>query len=64
MPKGYLILLGVISLATVPFAFVGSATRSWFGLPLWLWSSLLFTVVLSIVVAWGVLRLWRDDSGE
>lgn len=49
-------------LGTVPLPFIGSATRFWLGLPLWLWWSAGFTVLLSAVTAWGLVVLWRDDD--
>lgn len=47
---------------TVPLPFIGSTTRFWLGLPLWLWWSAGFTVLLSAVTAWGLVVLWRDDD--
>jgi len=64
LPRSYLLLLGLVAIAIVPFAFIPGTTGSWLGLPLWLWSSLTFTVLLSVLVAWGILRLWRDDPRE
>lgn len=58
----YMILLGLAALGTVPVAFVGAGPRAWLGLPLWLWSSIGFTVALSALIAWGVLRYWTDDD--
>ena len=58
----YMTLLGLAALGTVPIAFVGAADASWLGLPVWLWSSVTSTVALSALIAWGVLRYWRDDD--
>ncbi len=58
----FLMLVACIALGTVPLPFVG-ARPSWFlGLPMWLVWSLGFTVALSAVTSWGLLRLWRDDE--
>jgi len=57
-----LILLAVTALATVPVLFIGRRQIAVLGLPLWLWSSLLFTVILSGLTTWGVLHFWRDDD--
>jgi hypothetical protein len=58
----YMLLLGLAALGTVPIAFVGATPRSWLGLPLWLWSSAISTMALSLLIVWGVLRYWRDDD--
>ena len=60
----YMVLLGIAALGCVPIWFVGSDPRSWLGLPVWLWSSAGFTVVLSVLIAWGILRYWKDDDGD
>ena len=57
-------LLALAAIGTVPFPFVGRQPVDWLGLPLWLWSSLAFTVALSALTAWGILRYWRDDEHE
>lgn len=64
LPRGYLLLLALVAIAIVPFAFIPGTTGSWLGLPLWLWSSIALTVMLSVLVAWGILQLWRDDPRE
>jgi hypothetical protein len=46
----------------VPFWFVGRDTVFVLGLPVWLWSSLAFAVVLSAVSVWGILKYWKDDE--
>ncbi len=58
----FLILLALAALGTVPVLFVGREPVSWLGLPLWLWSSIAFTLALSALTAWGILRLWKDDE--
>lgn len=58
----YLTLLVLAALGTVPLAFAGRELGSWLGLPLWLWSSLGFTLALSVLTAWGILRYWEDDE--
>ncbi len=58
----YMVLLGLIILGAVPFLFIGRGGASWLGLPLWLWSSLVFTAALSGATAWGILRYWKDDG--
>lgn len=57
-------LVAIAIVGGVPFAFVGRPLRTMFGLPTWLWSSILFTALLSILTAWGLLRYWRDDEHE
>ena len=56
----FLILLAVAALGAVPFLFVGSDPAYLFGIPLWLWSSILFTAALSGVTAFGILFYWKD----
>jgi len=58
----YMVLLGLSALGTVPILFVGAKPTSWLGLPVWLWSSAFFTLALSCLIAWGVVRYWRDDD--
>jgi uncharacterized membrane protein YvlD (DUF360 family) len=58
----FLIAVAVLTLATAPFAFVGRPVLLVFGVPLWLWSSILFTVLLAGVTVWGALRWWKDDE--
>jgi membrane protein implicated in regulation of membrane protease activity len=55
-------LLGLCALATSPYLFVAGPDRLLAGLPLWLWWSLSCTLALSILIAWGVWRYWRDDD--
>ena len=61
---GFLALLAVVVLGTVPLPFVGTAPRLILGIPIWLWWSGLFTVVLSCLTAMGILRYWRDGDVE
>ncbi|MCZ6726163.1 MAG: hypothetical protein O7A98_02270 [Acidobacteria bacterium] len=58
----YMVLLGLVALGSVPLWFVGAAPTDWLGLPVWLWSSIGFTLALSGMIAWGILRYWRDDD--
>ena len=58
------IALVLVALATAPFAFIGSEPAAWLGLPIWLWSSIAFTVLLSILTAWGMLYAWPDEDDE
>ncbi len=58
----FLLLLALAAIGTVPIAFVGREPASWLGLPVWLWSSVGFTLLLSALTAWGVLRYWKDDD--
>ncbi len=60
----YMLVVGLVILATAPFPFVGRETVMLLGLPLWLWWSFSFTALLSGLTAYGMLRLWRDDSDE
>ena len=62
--RRFMLTLGLVALATVPFPFIGSELILLWGLPLWLWWSLSFTAALSALTAWGILRLWRDDQHE
>ncbi len=58
-----MVLLGLVALGTAPLPFLGEGSpRLWLGLPLWLWWSGGFTVLLSALIAWGVLRYWSDDD--
>lgn len=58
----FLLLLGLAALGTVPLGFVGRGSETWLGLPLWLWSSIGFTLALSSLTAWGILRYWEEDE--
>ena len=60
----YLLALLVCALGTAPFSFIGSEARMWLGLPVWLWASIGFTLALSVLTAWGILRYWDDDDAE
>ncbi len=59
---GFMALLALVCVLTVPFLFVGSSPAFWLGLPVWLWWSVGWTVVLSVLTAWGFLHYWRDDE--
>lgn len=58
----YLALITICIVGAAPFLFQGRPTTIVLGLPLWLWSSALFTAGLSATTVWGLLRLWRDDD--
>jgi len=58
----YLAILVASALGTVPFFFVGREPMEWWGVPVWLWSSVAFTLLLSCAIAWGVLFYWGDDD--
>ncbi len=60
----FMTLLGLACLATVPWPFVGLEPVLWLGVPVWLWWSLGWTVVVSGLTVWGVLAYWRDDELE
>ena len=61
----YMSLVALCALGTAPFLFIGTDTRLVLGLPTWLWSSIGFTLALSALTAWGVIRCtgWRRGSG-
>lgn len=58
----YMFVLLLCALGTAPFLFIGSKSSLVLGLPTWLWSSIGFTVALSVMTAWGVLRYWREED--
>jgi hypothetical protein len=60
----FMTLLAAAAAGTVPFAFAGAGPTMVWGLPLWLWWSILFTVLLSGLTAWGILRYWKDGTGD
>lgn len=62
--RGFLALLALIALGTIPFPFIGRDLYMVLGLPLWLWTSLLSTAALSALTVWGIQRLWRDDGDD
>ena len=62
--RSYLVLVAICSLGSIPFLFVVLEPRELFGLPLWLWSSLIFTACLSAITAWGIQRFWEDDGSD
>ena len=62
-PK-FLLLLALSVLGTVPLPFIGAETVLILGLPLWLWWSLSFTVLMSSLTSWALMRLWKDDDTE
>jgi len=51
-----------VALFTAPFPFIGRELVLVWGLPLWLWWSFALTATLSALTAWGMLRLWHDDT--
>ncbi len=59
----FMVLLAICAVGTAPIVFVGSPTTFFLGLPLWLWWSAGFTLALSALTAWGIVRYWRDDDG-
>lgn len=61
---GFLILLALVALATIPFPFVGPDPTLLLGLPLWLWWSLGWTAMLSALTAYGIQRYWRGDDDD
>ena len=62
--RTFLIVIAALTLATSPWAFVGRRVRLVFGIPVWLWSSIIFTVLLAGMTAFGILRWWRDDESD
>ena len=58
----FMLALALTSLATVPFLFIGPEPAFLLGLPAWLWWSGAWTVLLSCLTAWGILRYWKDDG--
>lgn len=60
--RGFMTILAVVCILTVPFPFVGRSASFWLGLPIWLWWSLTWTCVLAVLTAWGFFRFWRDDD--
>ena len=58
----FMLLLALCGIGTAPFLFIGSEPRSVLGIPLWLWSSIGFTLALSVLTAWGILKYWQDDD--
>jgi len=60
----YMAALALNALAIIPLPFIGPEPSFWLGLPLWLWWSFAWTVSLSCLTAWGILRYWRDDELE
>ena len=60
----YLILLAVAVVGSVPFLFINTPYIAWWGIPLWLWSSIFFTVMLALVTLWGIIRFWEDDRPD
>lgn len=59
----FMVLLAICAVGTAPIVFVGSPAVFVLGLPLWLWWSAGFTLALSALTAWGIVRYWRDDDG-
>ena len=60
--RWFMVLLFGAAAATAPIPFVGRETVWLGGLPLWLIWSLSFTVLMSSLTTWGLLRLWRDEE--
>ena len=59
---GFMILMVVVCILTVPFLFVGRTPTLWLGLPSWLWWSMSWTLVLALLTGWGLLHYWKDDD--
>jgi len=62
--RWFIVSLAGLTLAAVPFWFVGRETVFVFGVPVWLWTSLGFTTALAALTAWGMLRLWDDEDDD
>ena len=58
----FLVLAAIMLIGAVPIWFVGWPTVFVLGIPLWLWSSMVFTAGLSAVSVWGILKLWKDED--
>lgn len=58
----FLVLVALASLGAVPFAFIGRVQVVLWGLPLWLWWSIAFTVCLVVVTSCGLVCYWKDDD--
>ena len=61
---GTCMLLGLTALATAPIPFIGVAPTVILGLPIWLWWSIVLTLVLGVLSTWGILRYWKDDDAD
>lgn len=57
-------LLALLALGTAPWPFIGGATRSLLGLPLWLWWSGGMTCLLAVATSWTILRHWESSDPE
>ena len=57
-----LLAMLLAAVLSAPFPFAGRDTIWWAGLPLWLWWSLGWTVVLSGLTGFAILRHWNDDD--
>ena len=49
----FMLLVAVAALGAVPFLFIGSGGELLLGLPIWLWSSIGFTIALSLLTVPG-----------
>ncbi len=56
--------LAAVCIAAVPLPFIGPEPTIVAGLPLWLWWSLGWTIVLSGLTAFGILRYWKDEEDD
>lgn len=60
----FMVALALCAVATSPFPFVGQPLRWWAGLPIWLWWSMGFTVLLSALTFYAIIKLWKDDTDD
>ena len=60
----YLALVALCAVGSAPLAFIGADNRFFLGLPLWLWSSIAFTLALSALTIWGIHRYWPEEEEE
>ncbi|MEM7245112.1 MAG: hypothetical protein AAF533_07195 [Acidobacteriota bacterium] len=59
-PRFELPLLLTCACLTAPFPFASRETSWLLGLPTWLWWSAGFTVLLSALTSWAILKHWDD----
>lgn len=59
-----MILIALVAFATVPFGFIGREPHDVAGIPTWLLWSFGFTVLLSGLTVFALLRYWSDDDGD
>ena len=63
--RGHWILLVLLLALTVPWYWPETARAPYvLGLPIWGFTSLVFSLLFAIAMAWAIMTTWKDDPRE